>query len=101
VRPLVDQYVIGGRRLNLLAGGRVVNLAAAEGHPAAVMDISFALQALAVELLAREGESLAPGVHLVPEAIDREVAALKLASLGVEIDSLSPEQERYLRGWRA
>ncbi len=101
VRPLVDQYVIGGRRLNLLAGGRVVNLAAAEGHPAAVMDISFALQALAVELLAREGGSLEPGVHPVPEAIDREVAALKLASLGVEIDSLSAEQERYLRGWRA
>ena len=101
VRPLVDQYVIGGRRLNLLAAGRVVNLAAAEGHPAAVMDISFALQALAVELLAREGGSLEPGVHPVPEAIDREVAALKLASLGVEIDSLSAEQERYLRGWRA
>jgi adenosylhomocysteinase len=101
VRPLVNQYVIGGRRLNLLAGGRVVNLAAAEGHPAAVMDISFALQALAAELLARSGDTLEPGVHPVPDAIDREVAALKLASLGVEIDSLSAEQERYLRGWRA
>jgi adenosylhomocysteinase len=100
VRPLVEQFVFGERRLNLLAGGRVVNLAAAEGHPAAVMDISFALQALAAEELARRGGELAPGVHPVPEGIDREVAALKLASLGVEIDELSPEQERYLRGWR-
>jgi adenosylhomocysteinase len=100
VRPLVEQYVLGGRRLNLLAGGRVVNLAAAEGHPAAVMDISFALQALSAEELVRQGGSLGPGVHPVPEGIDREVAALKLASLGVEIDVLSPGQERYLRGWR-
>jgi adenosylhomocysteinase len=100
VRPLVEQFVFDGRRLNLLASGRVVNLAAAEGHPAAVMDISFALQALATEELARRGGELAPGVHPVPEGIDREVAALKLASLGVEIDELSPEQERYLRGWR-
>jgi adenosylhomocysteinase len=100
VRPLVEQYDVGGRRLNLLAGGRVVNLAAAEGHPAAVMDISFALQALATaSLVARAGE-LAPGVHPVPDAIDREVARLKLASLGVEIDVLRPDQERYLRGWR-
>jgi adenosylhomocysteinase len=101
VRPLVEQYVLGGRRLNLLAGGRVVNLAAAEGHPAAVMDISFALQALATEELALRGGELGAGVHPVPEGIDREVAALKLASLGVEIDVLSPEQERYLRGWRS
>ena len=101
VRPLVEQYELGGRRLNLLAGGRVVNLAAAEGHPASVMDISFALQALAAEELARHGGELEPGVHPVPEGIDREVAALKLASLGVEIDVLSAEQERYLRGWRS
>jgi adenosylhomocysteinase len=99
MRPRVEQFTLGGRRLNLLAGGRVVNLAAAEGHPAAVMDISFALQALAAEELARGG--LEPGVHPVPNGIDREVAALKLASLGVEIDVLSAEQERYLRGWRA
>jgi adenosylhomocysteinase len=98
MRPRVEQFVLGGRRLNLLAGGRVVNLAAAEGHPAAVMDISFALQALAAEELAKT--SLAPGVHPVPEQIDREVAALKLASLGVRIDELSEEQARYLRGWR-
>ena len=100
VRPLVEQYDVGGRRLNLLAAGRVVNLAAAEGHPAAVMDISFALQALAAEELVRRAGELAPGVHPVPERIDREVAALKLSSLGVEIDRLSPEQERYLRDWR-
>jgi len=99
VRPLVEQYVLGGRRLNLLAGGRVVNLAAAEGHPAAVMDISFALQALAAEALVRRAGELQPGVHPVPEEVDREVAALKLASLGVRIDTLSEEQERYRRGW--
>jgi adenosylhomocysteinase len=99
VRPLVEQYALGDKRLNLLAGGRVVNLAAAEGHPAAVMDISFALQALAAEDLARRGEELEPGVHPVAEEIDREVAALKLASLGIEIDTLSEEQERYRRGW--
>jgi adenosylhomocysteinase len=98
MRPRVEQFVLDGRRLNLLAAGRVVNLAAAEGHPAAVMDISFALQALAAEELARS--PLAPGVHPVPERIDREVAALKLASLGVRIDQLTPGQERYLRGWR-
>ena len=99
VRPLVDQYALGDRRLNLLASGRVVNLAAAEGHPAGVMDISFALQALAAETLARRAGELEPGVHAVPEAVDREVAALKLASLGIRIDTLSEEQERYRRGW--
>jgi adenosylhomocysteinase len=100
VRPLVEQYVVDGRRLNLLASGRVVNLAAAEGHPAAVMDISFALQALAAEQLTLRAGELAPGVHAVSDDVDREVAALKLVSLGVQIDTLSPEQERYLRGWR-
>ena len=98
VRPLVAQYDVGGRALNLLAGGRVVNLAAAEGHPAAVMDVSFALQALSAEALARGG--WAPGVHAVPEAIEREVAALKLAALGVEIDALTADQAAYLRSWR-
>jgi adenosylhomocysteinase len=99
VRPLVEQFELGDRKLNLLAAGRVVNLAAAEGHPAAVMDISFALQALAAEALVRQAGELAPGVHAVPEEVDREVAALKLASLGVRIDTLSEEQERYRRGW--
>jgi adenosylhomocysteinase len=100
VLPLVEQYDLGdGRRLNLLAKGRVVNLAAAEGHPAEVMDVSFALQALCVEYLAREGAGLPPGVQAVPDAIDREVARLKLASLGVEIDTLTSDQRAYLGVW--
>jgi adenosylhomocysteinase len=100
VLPLVDRYELGGRRLNLLASGRVVNLAAGEGHPAAVMDVSFALQALAAEHLALNGADLAPGVVDVPRAIDDEVARLKLAALDVHIDALTPEQLDYLRGWR-
>lgn len=100
VLPLVEQYTLpDGRRLNLLARGRVVNLAAAEGHPAEVMDVSFALQALCVEYLAREGASLPSGVQPVPDAIDREVARLKLASLGVEIDVLTEAQRAYLGAW--
>jgi adenosylhomocysteinase len=99
VLPLVTQFALGGRRLNLLASGRVVNLAAGQGHPAAVMDMSFANQVLAVEHLV--SAKLGPGVHPVPEAIDREVARLKLASLGVEIDALTEEQAAYLRGWLA
>ena len=83
----------------MLASGRVVNLAAAEGHPAAVMDVSFALQALAVEELVRREGALEPGVHPVPPALDREVARLKLESLDVEIDTLTPEQEAYLHSW--
>lgn len=87
VRPLVRSFrMADGRKLHLLAEGRVVNLAAAEGHPAAVMDVSFALQALCVEALVKDGGRMAAGVHPVPEAIDREVAALKLAALGVQID---------------
>jgi adenosylhomocysteinase len=100
VLPLVDEYDLGDRRLNLLAKGRVVNLAAAAGHPAAVMDLSFAGQALAVEHLVRAAGSLAPGVHPVPVEIDREVARLKLASLGVELDVLTPAQAEYLRSFR-
>ena len=99
VRPLVEQFVVGGRRLNLLAQGRVVNLSAAEGHPAAVMDVSFALQALAAEHLARAKGSLERRVHQVPPELEREVARLKLESLGVEIDALTPEQARYLSSW--
>ncbi len=100
VRPLVERYELAdGRRLNLLAHGRVVNLAAAEGHPAAVMDVSFALQALCVEELVRRGDELPSGVHPVPQAIDWEVARLKLAALGVEIDQPTPEQEHYRESW--
>jgi adenosylhomocysteinase len=100
VRPLVDQYVLAdGRRLNLIAHGRVVNLAAAEGHPAAVMDVSFALQALCVEELVRRGAGLPSGVHQVPDSIDREVGRLKLAALGVAIDEPTAEQEHYRESW--
>jgi adenosylhomocysteinase len=99
VLPMVEQYALGDRRLNLLASGRVVNLAAGQGHPAAVMDMSFANQALAVEHLGRHPGELPAGVHPVPEAIDREVARLKLESLGVEIDALTAEQRDYLRSW--
>jgi adenosylhomocysteinase len=99
VLPLVEQYDLGDRRLNLLASGRVVNLAAGRGHPAAVMDMSFALQALVVEDLVARGSELAPGVHPVPAAIDREVARLKLGALGVRIDELTPEQVAYRESW--
>jgi adenosylhomocysteinase len=100
VRPLVEEYTLAdGRRLNLLARGRVVNLAAAEGHPAAVMDVSFALQALGVEELVRRGPELAAAVHPVPAAVDREVGRLKLAALGVRIDEPTPEQEHYRESW--
>jgi adenosylhomocysteinase len=102
VLPLVERYVMpDGRRLNLLARGRVVNLAAAQGHPASVMDMSFATQALAAEELARQGGDLPAGVLPVPASIDAEVAGLKLESLGVEIDELSDEQRAYLHSWRA
>ncbi|GAB3962293.1 adenosylhomocysteinase [Actinoallomurus acanthiterrae] len=99
VRPQADEYVLAdGRRLVLLAEGRLVNLAAAEGHPAAVMDMSFADQALTCEWIA--GQDLTPGVYDVPKAIDTEVARLKLASMDVEIDALTPTQEEYLSSWR-
>ena len=100
VRPLIEQYVLeDGRRLNLLARGRVVNLAAGEGHPAAVMDVSFALQALCVEHLVRQRAELGPGVQPVPASIDHEVATLKLAALGVTIDQPTPEQQHYRESW--
>ncbi|HEX4818099.1 MAG TPA: adenosylhomocysteinase [Nonomuraea sp.] len=102
VRPNTDEYVMpDGRRLLLLAEGRLVNLTAAEGHPAAVMDMSFSAQALAVEWLVGERATLAPGVYDVPEGIDHEVARLKLAATGIDIDTLTAEQEDYLRSWRS
>ena len=88
------------RRLNLLAEGRLVNLSAAEGHPAAVMDMSFANQALVVEWLAKQGKGgLERGVHSVPADIDAEVARLKLHAMGIKIDTLTDEQRRYLSSW--
>jgi adenosylhomocysteinase len=100
VRPLVAQHVLhDGRRIHLLAEGRVVNLAAGEGHPGAVMDVDFAGEALCLEHLVKHGDGLDRVVHRVPEKIDREVARLKLESLGVEIDALTDEQRRYLHSW--
>jgi adenosylhomocysteinase len=100
VRQFVEEYDLrDGRRVYLLADGRVLNLAAAEGHPAAVMDMSFANQALSAVYIAENADTLAPGVYDVPEDIDKEVARLKLASLGVRIDALSEEQRKYLASW--
>ena len=100
VRPFVDEYLMGdGRRLYLLGEGRLINLAAAEGHPSAVMDMSFANQAMSVEYLAQTAHKLAPEVHSVPRDIDQEIGRLKLESMGIQIDSLNEEQERYLASW--
>jgi len=102
VRESVAQYILtDGRRINLLAEGRLVNLAAAEGHPASVMDMSFANQSLAVEYMVQHGGELEKKVYRVPEEIDRRIARLKLASMGIEIDTLTEEQEKYLRSWEA
>jgi adenosylhomocysteinase len=100
VRPLVEEHVLrDGRRLHLLAEGRVINLAGAEGHPGAVMDMHFSAHALSVEHLARAGESLDKRVHAVPSTIDREIAHLKLEALGVTIDELTKKQLDYLSSW--
>jgi adenosylhomocysteinase len=100
IRPFVEEYRLkDGRRLYLLAEGRLINLAAAEGHPSSVMDMSFANQALSVEYLVKRGDGLEPGVHPVPEELDKEVGRLKLMSMGIEIDTLSPQQRRYLESW--
>ena len=100
VRPFVEQYTLkDGRRINLLGDGRLINLAAAEGHPAAVMDMSFANQALGAEYMLKHGATLKPDVYTIPAEIDREIARLKLQSMGVEIDTLTEEQARYLASW--
>jgi adenosylhomocysteinase len=100
IRPFVDEYVLkDGRRIYLLADGRLINLSAAEGHPSSVMDMSFANQALSVEYIAKNHQHLKPGVHGVPVAMDREVGRLKLESLGISIDSLTAEQQNYQESW--
>ncbi len=100
IRPFVEEYVMSdGRKLYLLGEGRLINLAAAEGHPSAVMDMSFANQALSAEYIVKNRGNLAPGVHSVPTDTDREVGRLKLESLGVGIDSLSAEQQKYQESW--
>jgi adenosylhomocysteinase len=99
-RPNVEEFALAdGRRLYLIAEGRLVNLSAAEGHPAAVMDMSFANQALSAEYLVRNGDGLENRVFDVPEEIDREIARLKLETMGIEIDRLTEEQARYLSSW--
>jgi adenosylhomocysteinase len=101
VRSLVEEFVVKGRRVVVLGEGRLINLAAAEGHPASVMDMSFANQALAAELLAKESSRMAKAVHRLPASVDQEIARLKLQSMGVTIDTLTPEQEEYLASWDA
>jgi len=100
IRPFVDEYTLNnGRHLYLLGEGRLINLAAAEGHPASVMDMSFANQALCLEYMVKNRERLEPKIYPVPEEIDRQVARLKLNSMGIDIDSLTPEQKEYLTSW--
>jgi adenosylhomocysteinase len=99
-RPFIDQYLLkDGRRINLLGEGRLINLASAEGHPSAVMDMSFANQALASEYLRKNKGKLAHGVHALPKEVDRDIAALKLTAMGVAIDELTAEQAKYLTSW--
>jgi adenosylhomocysteinase len=99
-RQFIEQYVLkDDRRINLLGEGRLINLAAAEGHPASVMDLSFANQALSLEYILQHGGELENKVYTIPEEIDREIARLKLEAMGIEIDVLTAEQEKYLTSW--
>ena len=101
VRPFVERHNLkDGRRLYLLGEGRLINLAAAEGHPASVMDMSFANQALCLEYIVKNRGKLAPEVYSVPEEIDKQVARLKLDTMGIKIDALTPEQKKYLASWQ-
>ena len=100
IRDFVDEYTLSnGRRINLLGEGRLINLASAEGHPAAVMDMSFANQALSAEYIAKEGSKLENKVYAVPKDIDASIARLKLQAIGIEIDKLTKEQVKYLSSW--
>jgi len=100
IRDFVEEYTLSdGRRINLLGEGRLINLAAAEGHPSSVMDMSFANQALSAEYLALHGKDLKKSVYPVPQEIDTQIAKLKLGAIGIKIDRLTREQERYLASW--
>ncbi len=99
VRPFVEEFLVNGKRLYLLGDGRLINLAAAEGHPASVMDMSFANQALCAEYIVKNAANLKKEVYGVPVDIDKQVAALKLESMGVSLDRLTPEQDKYLNSW--
>jgi len=101
VRPFVDQYTTkDGRKINLLGEGRLINLAAAEGHPASVMDMSFANQALAAEYIYKNAKNLENRVYALPEEVDREIARIKLMAMGMHIDNLTAEQTAYLNQWQ-
>ena len=100
VRPFVEQYEIkDGRKINLLGEGRLINLASAEGHPASVMDMSFANQALAAEFMVKNAKTLEKRVYSVPPEVDAEIARIKLAAMGIKIDTLAPDQVKYLNSW--
>jgi adenosylhomocysteinase len=101
LRPFVEEFALGDKRLIVLGEGRLINLAAAEGHPASVMDMSFANQALSAEYLTKEGRTLEKRVYRVPREIDHEIARLKLRAMRIEIDTLTEEQQRYLTSWTA
>lgn len=103
LRPFVEEYKLkaSGNRVIVLGEGRLINLAAAEGHPASVMDMSFANQALSCEYLVRNKGNLAPGLHLLPEDVDNEIASLKLNAMGINIDQLTPEMLEYMNSWEA
>jgi adenosylhomocysteinase len=101
LRPFVEEYNLreSHKRIIVLGEGRLINLAAAEGHPASVMDMSFANQALSCEYLVRNHGKLAPGLHLLPEEVDTEIASLKLEAMGIRIDTQTPEQIEYANSW--
>jgi adenosylhomocysteinase len=100
IRPFVEEYTLkNGRRVNVLGEGRLINLAAAEGHPSSVMDMSFANQALCLEFMVRKKSALAKTVHPVPERIDNRIAREKLSAMGIRIDRLTAEQAKYLASW--
>ena len=101
VRDMVEEFLVKGRRIMVLGEGRLINLAAAEGHPASVMDMSFANQALAAEVLSKDSARMSKAVHRLPAAVDQEIARLKLQSMGISIDALTPEQVEYLASWDA
>jgi adenosylhomocysteinase len=98
-RDFVEEFVVNGKRVFVLGEGRLINLAAAEGHPAAVMDKSFANQSLGAEYLVNNAGTLSKDVHRVPEAVDREIARLKLSAMGAQVDELTAEQRKYLASW--
>jgi adenosylhomocysteinase len=101
IRPFVQEYTLpGGKRVFILGEGRLINLAAAEGHPASVMDMSFANQALGLEHLLAHAKEMKPDVYPIPAPVDAEIARLKLEALGVRIDTLTPEQVAYLASWQ-